>query len=196
MAVSRNRKGQRSRGQKKGSGGIPAWFMLLGGIFIGLGVALFLMFKGYLPELKQHLPAVDDLASDASGPALIEDSDDEEVKEKRPQYEFFTVLPEMEVVVPEQELRRQATPAANTTSSTNQGSYVLQVGSFRNASDAEQMKARLALMGSTASVQVVTINDEIWHRVRLGPFEGAARADEIRRNLADNKIPALVMKIK
>ena len=168
MAAARNRRGKRSGGRNRGSGGIPAWFWLLGGILIGLGIALLLMFKGYLPELKQHFPAADDTTSD---PAHI---DDGEVKEKKNQYSFFTVLPEMEVVVPEQELRSQAAPAVNKSTGTDQDSYILQVGSFRNASDAEQMKAQLAFMGSIASVQVVTIDDDTWHRVRIGPFKGAA----------------------
>ncbi len=196
MAAARNRRGKRSRGRNKGSGGIPAWFWLLGGILIGLGVALLLMFKGYLPELKQHFPAADDTLTNPSGPAVVEDVDDGEAKQKKKQYSFFTVLPEMEVVVPEQELRSQAAPAVSKSTITDQDSYILQVGSFRNASDAEQMKAQLAFMGSIASVQVVTINGDTWHRVRIGPFEGAAKADEMRRKLVDNKIPALVMKIK
>jgi cell division protein FtsN len=72
--------------------------------------------------------------------------------------------------------------------------YILQVGSFKNASDAEQMKARLALLGSVAAIQVVTVNDATWHRVRIGPVEGARRANELRRMLQDNNIPSLVMK--
>ena len=56
------------------------------------------------------------------------------------------------------------------------------------------MKAKLALLGSIASVQTVTVNGETWHRVRIGPFKGARKADEIRRMLSDNQIDTLVMK--
>ena len=68
------------------------------------------------------------------------------------------------------------------------------MGSFRNQADAEQMKARLALLGSVATVQTVTVNGQTWHRVRIGPFAGARKADEIRRMLADNQIDTLVMR--
>jgi cell division protein FtsN len=68
------------------------------------------------------------------------------------------------------------------------------VGSFRNQADAEQMKARLALLGSVATVQTVTVNGATWHRVRIGPFEGARKADEMRRMLSANQIETLVMK--
>lgn len=184
--------------RKKRSSGIPAWFWLIGGILIGLGMAVTLMLKGYLPEIKQHTPAVDSNPSGVSEAALLDDGPRQAEPEK-PRYDFFTVLPEMEVVVPEQELRRIAKPTAEATNNSvfsgNQDSYVLQVGSFQNGSDAEQMKARLALMGSAATVQTVTVNGQTWHRVRIGPFKGARKADEMRRLMADNRIDTLVMKV-
>ena len=199
MATRRKKPANRRGSRKKGSGGIPAWFWLLGGIIIGLGAAVALMVKGYLPELKQHLPAVDSKAGESENTALLDETT-EAAKPKKPRYDFFTVLPEMEVVVPEQELKRQAEskPQAVPDSASNsnvQDSYVLQVGSFKNAADAEQMKARLALMGSSATVQPVTVNGQTWHRVRIGPFKGARKADEMRRLLSDNRIDTLVMKV-
>jgi len=197
MATTRRQTSYRKGSKKKRSGGIPAWFWLLGGILIGLGTAVILMFKGYLPELKQNLPSVNDSPPGASEAALVEDDSTKNATSKKPRYDFFTVLPEMEVVVPEQELSRKADntePASNTTPVNDEDSYILQVGSFRNSSDAEQMKARLALLGSMATVQTVTVNSQTWHRVRIGPFEGARKADEVRRMLSDNQIDTLVMK--
>jgi cell division protein FtsN len=71
---------------------------------------------------------------------------------------------------------------------------MLQVGSFRDMPDAEQLKARLALLGIVARVQSVTVDDATWHRVRVGPVTGARKADEMRRQLADNGIDSLVLK--
>jgi cell division protein FtsN len=101
----------------------------------------------------------------------------------------------MEVVVPEQELsgqqRASETPA---TPADDSGSYLLQVGSFREKSDAEQLKARLALLGIAARIQSVTVNDATWHRVRVGPVSGVRQADEMRNRLSSNGIESLVMK--
>jgi len=194
MATKRRKAGTRRKTKKKSSGGIPAWFWLLGGILIGLGTAVALMFKGYLPELKQHTPSVDSKAPAAES-ALVEDNSTKAAKPKKPRYDFFTVLPEMEVVVPEQELRNKAKPSPDVAPTGTQDSYILQVGSFRNAADAEQMKARLAMLGSVATVQTVTVNGQTWHRVRIGPFKGARKADEKRRMLSDNQIDTLVMKV-
>lgn len=197
MAATRRKTSNRRGVKKKGTGGIPAWFWLLGGILIGLGIAVALMFKGYLPELKQNLPSMNDSPPGASESALVEEDSAKSTAPKKPRYDFFTVLPEMEVVVPEQELSRKADksePASNAPPLNDADSYILQVGSFRDSSDAEQMKARLALLGSMATVQTVTVNGQTWHRVRIGPFEGARKADEMRRMLSDNKIDTLVMK--
>ena len=101
------------------------------------------------------------------------------------------------MVVPEQELSRKADKAelqADAAPSSTQDSYILQAGSFRTSRDAEQMKARLALLGSIANVQKVTVNGQTWHRVRIGPVKGAREAEEIRRMLTGNKIDTLVMK--
>jgi cell division protein FtsN len=193
MATRRKKAANRRGTRKKASTGIPAWFWLLGGILIGLGAAVALMFKGYLPELKQHSPTVNSKTKTEA--ALVEEDSTEATKPKKPHYDFFTVLPEMEVVVPEQQLKREAKPTNQPAAGGTQDKYILQVGSFRNSADAEQMKARLALLGSMASIQTVTVNGQTWHRVRIGPFEGARQADEKRRMLSDNQIDTLVMKV-
>jgi cell division protein FtsN len=164
---------------------------LLTGILIGLGLAYYLSAKGYIPQ-----PQADPSTSEESA-ATGTASDAEEVapaavEPKKSPYDFFTVLPEMEVVVPEQELSKKSLPQA--AQPADGGSYLLQVGSFRENSDAEQMKARLALLGITARIQTVTINDATWHRVRVGPVSGIGQADEMRSQLSDNGIDSLVMK--
>lgn len=193
MAAKRRTAGHR-RNTRNSSGGIPAWFWLLGGILIGLAMAGFLMFKGYLPEITQHTPSTDSAAITPGGEALLGKDTGQSSKPDKPRFDFFTVLPEMEVVVPAQELSRKAEPAAGAVSGSNLDSYILQAGSFRNAADAEQRKAQLALLGTVATIHTVTVNDETWHRVRIGPFEGARKADDMRRLLDDNNIDTLVLK--
>ena len=179
---------KRTAARRKSSGS-PAWLWLLAGILIGLGLAWYLFSRGYIPQ-----PRVEDPVESASPAPAV---DDEEVapapaEENRPRYDFFTVLPEMEVVVPEQELSDKGQAQA-TSPSTQSGNYLLQVGSFREVSDAEELKARLALLGMVARVQTVTVNEATWHRVRVGPVQGARQADELRQRLTDNGIDSLVL---
>jgi cell division protein FtsN len=204
LAASR-RKASRARGATRGGSGAPGWIWLLAGLLIGLGGAWFLFARGYIPQ-----PAPETVESEATAPAESAAEEDEIAparrEPKKSQYDFFTVLPEMEVVVPEAELSERtreqartetardtaAAPAAAAPASGDQ--YLLQVGSFRAAGDAEQLKARLALLGITARVQTVTVNEATWHRVRVGPVSGARQAEEMRRRLSDNGIDSLVMK--
>ena len=193
MAKSRKKKtaGKR-RGGSSGSSTI-GWF--LAGIVLGVVGAVFLYSRGFMPALPERTE-VKTTTSQDDGAGLL-DSSEEVAGAGTSRYDFFTVLPEMEVVVPERELTTQAEPPPTESQQSSPASseqFVLQVGSFRSAADADQMKARLALLGSVANIQQVTVNDETWHRVRLGPVRGARQADQLRRQLQDNGIDVLVLK--
>ncbi len=119
-------------------------------------------------------------------------------------YEFYTLLPEMEVAVPDVELERPREPPAPPAAGPSEASpappgttYVLQVASFRRAADAERLKAELALLGLEARIQTVSINGEqTWHRVRLGPFADLTALDEARSRLGENGLKALALRIR
>jgi cell division protein FtsN len=178
----------RKRGAPKGGGSSLAWFV--GGLLLGaVGAALFFR-QGLIPGVPERTE-IRDTPPPTSEPGLLDD-DNGSAADNR--YDFFTVLPEMEVVVPERELAQR--PAEDSSTAANDGgeSYVLQVGSFRSAADADQMKARLALLGSVAQVQTVTVDRQTWHRVRIGPVSGSREANSLRRRLQDNGIDVLVLK--
>lgn len=184
------------RGASRGSNGVtPAFAWLFTGILIGLGLAWYLAAKGYISQPAATPGASTEAARPHSSEPLL---GDEHVRSdgstNKSRYDFFTVLPEMEVVVPEQELTERSVPPNDATPSADTDSYLLQVGSFKSASDADQLKAKLALLGIVAQVQSVTVNDATWHRVRVGPVEGARQADEIRRQLQNAGHDSLVMK--
>jgi hypothetical protein len=196
MAAQRRKKSIGRRGaSRRGSRGAPAFAWFLGGLLAGLAISVFLFMNGYLPEAPARSPAAVTGQPEISEPPLIADSKKESGGSEDRRFDFFTVLPEMEVIVPDQELSDRAGPAGPIApGEEGTAAYVLQVGSFRKADDAEQMKARLALLGIQAGVQVVTVNGETWHRVRVGPVQGARRADELRRQLLEQNFPALVLK--
>lgn len=174
--------------RKAGGGSGFGWF--IGGIVIGLGAAAFLFTRGFMPAGEAPEPAQTTI-DDRSEPGLLDD----EEEERASGYDFFTVLPEMEVVVPERELEpdspsQAATPAAGDGAEL----YVLQAGSFRSSADADQMKAQLALLGAVANIQTVTVDGQTWHRVRVGPVRGTQEVNQLRRQLRDNGIDTLVLK--
>jgi cell division protein FtsN len=75
------------------------------------------------------------------------------------------------------------------------GSYVLQVGSFTSLGDADRMQANLALIGIESRIQRVTIDDDVYHRVRIGPIGNLEQLNQTRRRLREAKIEWLLMKV-
>jgi len=179
-----------SRGNKSST---PAILWLFTGLLIGLGLAWYGASKGWIAAPKAE-PASATTVSPRDETPLADEMKSATDKPGKSQYDFFTVLPEMEVVVPEQELAASKEAEAVAPAADDADNYILQVGSFRASADAEQMKARLALQGFAAQVQTVKVNDETWHRVRIGPVAGARKADEMRNQLSQAGIESLVMK--
>lgn len=182
----------KKRGASRGRSSTPASLWLFTGLFIGLGLSWFLYSRAYFPYTDRPLPEESGPISLDDSEPLVDDLDTERPRESR--YDFFTVLPEMEVIVPEEELNVRSQPDSPTQTAANgETQYLLQVGSFQSNNDADEMKARLALLGIIAQVQSVTVNDATWHRVRVGPVAGARAAEDLRRQLSDNGIDSLVM---
>ena len=97
------------------------------------------------------------------------------------------------MVVPEVE--STAGPSAKAKPVDEPGSYVLQAGSFGAAADAEKLKANLALLGIESRVQKVAIDDDVYHRVRIGPITDLDKLNRVRRQLHDAHINAMLMKV-
>lgn len=77
------------------------------------------------------------------------------------------------------------------------GSYVLQVGSFGRASDAERAKAQLALLGISASIQSATLSDgRVTHRLRTGAFASKQEAQKVQSLLKRHGKDSFAMPVK
>jgi cell division protein FtsN len=109
-------------------------------------------------------------------------------------YDFYEMLPNFEVVVPEKDkdVKRDLPPGASIE---RPGVYVLQAGSYRNQSDAERVRAQLALQGVTARVQRVAVDADVWHRVRIGPISNLDELNKVRRQLQAADVDALVIRV-
>lgn len=170
----------------------PGWIWFLGGLLVGL------FFSG-LAWLKL-MPPPDETAVrpppvQPANPVL---ETAPEPAAPRPRFDFYTILPEMEVVVPEPE-PLPTVPAARPEPRPQKQSgekYMLQMGSFRKFADADRLKASLALVGIVAEIQKVNIKrGEIFYRVRSGPY-GRDKVNALRERLKKNSINSLVIKLK
>ncbi len=73
--------------------------------------------------------------------------------------------------------------------------FWLQAGSFATESDAENLKARLAMSGWQANVQSGTLPDKgVRFRVRLGPYDNTDELNRIRTDLTRNGFDVAVIK--
>jgi len=118
-----------------------------------------------------------------------------------PRYDFYTLLPAQEVVVPQDEVSESEPDGQAPTRHTSAGSpqpaesYVLQLGAFASHADAERLKAGLALLGVQAEIQKVTIDGkQSFHRVRSGPYT-RRQAYDLHARLKANGIAGLVIKV-
>lgn len=109
-------------------------------------------------------------------------------------YDFYRMLPNFEVVVPEKdkEVKRDQPAGAPIE---RPGVYVLQAGSYRNEADAERVRQQLALQGVQAKVQRVAIDADVWHRVRIGPITNLAELNKVRKQLRAAEVDALVIRV-
>ncbi len=109
-------------------------------------------------------------------------------------YDFYEMLPNFEVVVPEKDkdVKRDLPAAAKIE---RPGVYVLQAGSYRNEADAGRVRAQLALQGISATVQRVAVDADVWHRVRIGPISNLDELNKVRRQLQAADVDALVIRV-
>ncbi|HEU4624936.1 MAG TPA: SPOR domain-containing protein [Steroidobacteraceae bacterium] len=115
------------------------------------------------------------------------------VAEGADRYDFYEMLPNFEVVVPEKDRDvKRDLPAAKIE---RPGVYVLQAGSYRNQADAERVRAQLALQGISAKVQRVAVDNDVWHRVRIGPINDLGELNRVRKQLQAADVDALVIRV-
>ncbi|RAO76455.1 SPOR domain-containing protein [Dyella jiangningensis] len=245
------RKGKGRQAVRNSSGGMPGWGWAVIGILVG-ALLMFAM-RGHLPMAPRgndgpqpNAQATAQRGSDAGAAGNETTSaNDTAPAPKKPQYDFYSVLSEKEVRIPdavisaqakaEQQQKQQAaqqaaqaaaaqqqqqaaskpapaavseaiTPAPESavhaapaaaptanTASTGSG-YLLQVGAFPSASDAETLKAKLAMQGFVANVAPVNVNGQTYNRVRLGPFHSATELESAKQRLASAGINAIALK--
>jgi cell division protein FtsN len=172
--------------------GIGILIGLLLGLCIALGVALYIN-KGANPFVQKQkavepakgLPAREGAPADK---AAAPGSDTQAAT--KPRFDFYKILPGTEEAVTDKEFKRPPPASAKEV-------YFLQVAAFQNPSDADNMKARLALAGIEAQIQTATLPDgKVWHRVRVGPFATQDELTSSRTALKENNIPANLIKVR
>jgi cell division protein FtsN len=168
---------KRSTGKKSGA---MNFFV---GLALGLAVAAGVHWydRQTLPRrLAHNEPETDKPAQPAAS----------QTAEPQAQLDFYESLPKFEVVVPEQRDKRNPGAAIQKP-----GAYVLQAGSYRTFAEADRVKALLALQGVQSRIEKAPIDNETWHRVRIGPIRNLQQLEDMRRKIREAQIDALVIRV-
>lgn len=240
--MATRKKGKGRQAVRNGSSGMPGWGWALIGILAGAMLMAFAMRGTWMPMMRQHdgpEPNPQATAQKGSDPGVVDQAEAE--KPKKPSYDFYSVLSEKEVRIPDAEIRAQASaeaqqkqqqqaaqqqaaqqaaaaqqqaqataaaanlpkaatqtvtavPAQPAPAAASGSGYLLQVGAFPSAADAEALKAKLALQGFVANVQSVKVGAQTYNRVRLGPFKSATDLESTKQRLQAAGISAIALK--
>lgn len=184
----RRRASATRRGRKKS---LPTWALIGAGLLAGVVIVLLVQFA--IDRTREPNSGLRNLVKRAQQPARPQAKPKKQPVKKpaaKPKYDFYTILTESETVIPDTVSSREIKTEKNV-------SYVLQVGSFSEYSDADTLKARLAFSGLVAHIQKINVpNKGTFHRVRLGPYSDPLKLDKAHRKLKKLNIPALRLKVK
>ncbi len=196
-----------SNGKNGANRGSPMLTGMLIGFLLGVGVSLAVTMyikgsdspfaKSYKPDtgilsetLSSKLPKEKIVtATPSSTPSNETPNTDNAETEPDNQFDFYTILPETESTVTEQEIN-------DNVLTVKKDNYFFQVGAFTDEADADNMKAKLALQGFEAVVQTASIPDKgVWHRVRVGPLSDIDQINKVRDDLSSNGFNADLIKM-
>jgi cell division protein FtsN len=169
------------------------------GLLLGLGIALAVAFylnKTPLPFVDKSRPAAKDTATEPAKPAAVAGMPQGAAKGEKPKFDFYKILPGSEEPVTEKELK-DAAKASKGQPEAARGVFFIQAGSFQNPADADNQKAKIAILGFESSVEPGVLPDKgTWYRVRLGPYSSLDELNQVRRTLVQNGIDASLVKLK
>ena len=89
-----------------------------------------------------------------------------------------------------------AAPATAAPAASDNTRYLLQAGAFQASGQAEELKARIALLGLGARVESASIGGKTVYRVRMGPYGTAGELAEAKRKLASGGLPGMAIKVQ
>jgi cell division protein FtsN len=202
---------------RKGSGGgflVGMFVGLLVGLAVALGIAVYLN-KTPIPFMSRGKPAAEDSKGEAGKPlaGLPQGGTAQKpaapvpavAAPEKPRFDFYKILAGGEEPLSDRELRERLraaqAPAPEQTAmaapAASKDIYFIQAGAFQNPADADNQKARLAMLGFESNVEPTNLPDKgTFYRVRLGPYAKVEDLNRVRQSLAQNGIDANLVKLK
>jgi cell division protein FtsN len=188
---------QRNPSRRRARGGT-----LLGvfvGLALGLGIAAAVAYYLGKSGLTSPLPgaaSIKEAARNGKADATVAQGSPE-----KPRFDFYKILPggEEPKIVPDRKSGERpadvVAKAPDSIQSKGADRLWLQAGAFASESEAENLKARLALSGWEAAIQSATLPDKsIRYRVRLGPYDNTDELNRMKTELGKGGFDAAVIR--
>lgn len=190
-------------------------------VWIACGLVLGIL----VMSLLKLEPGKDNIKRETAQPAATKPATKPQPKpqttpaENRPKYEFYTLLPESEVIVPPDALPEKAPPppSAKEVEAQRKASaaraqalldgkqpppapprkevtqFYLQAGSFPERENAEAVRARLLLTGQSVHIEPGQVANKTWYRVLVGPFASREQLNRAQTQLSQNGFNNLLL---
>ncbi len=153
-----------------------SFMMILLGLSIGLALSLILA----IYVIMSPSPFVDKFGVEVNSGKNSE-ADQSNMPEETESSEFYDLLDGSDNDISNNDFLN------NDESKLQQQSIFMQVGSFASNREADELKARLAIIGiETEIVKVALPDGTLWHRVRIGPILDDQEYTEFKRILSKN----------
>ncbi len=178
------------RGKRAGFSG---WMGVVCGLGVGLGVAGIVYIKDHRPDAPLARTGKAEKRKSHGNELPDADAADTGAEEPAKSYDFYDMLPKFEMVVPEKD--KDVRPDTKSVPETRRGTYVLQAGSYKNFADADRVRAKLALQGVESKVQKVSVDNDTWHRIRIGPISKLDELNRLRQILRKADVDVLVIRV-
>lgn len=177
------------------TGGRGSGSSMLAGILIGLvlGLGIALAVAWYINKMpspfssKGQQTSKSETSKPAPQTARVDDKSSK-ADDAKPRFDFYKILPG-------EDAEKQAKDAQKGSTAAGKETFFLQAGAFQNAPDADNLKARLALLGVEAAIETGNVPDKgVWHRVRIGPYTSVEELNRTRETLKQNGVQTTLIK--
>ncbi len=192
--AARKKTGKRNGASRKTVSGI-SWPVFIAGIFVGLVLSFSGMYL-YSAGMKMSLGAGIKNLLDNRMPERPVSVREEQKRpaDPKPVFDFYTVLPEYETVVDENQFIREK--SASSKKQTKESKYILQAASYSSFKDADKLKAKLALNGLSSRIEKISVEGKgQFYRVRLGPYSSTKTKKDVVKRLGTLGIKPLHLKV-
>ncbi|MDU9413710.1 SPOR domain-containing protein [Pseudomonas sp. zfem005] len=205
---------------------VPGWVWLAMGLVIGGFVVMLMKLEPGRDDIRRTKPEQQQAANGKPTPrpqAGGQQQPQAMPEPTKPKYDFYTLLPESEVIVPPDAMPKETPPTTPTQPVTPEEAakidaaraeaalagqvppppptvakapvtqFFLQAGSFRKKDDADRVRAQIILLGQNVQVESGTVREETWYRVLVGPFATREQLAGAQKQLAGSGFGNLLL---